>query len=438
MTRRCDIKIFLVFVFTLKQREDTEMRKSTILLCPEFNPDTWANLTADELQSATFLFDRGYTGHEHLDAFGIINMNGRLYDPYLGRMLSPDNFVQNPDYSQNYNRYSYAYNNPLKYTDPNGEIVWFVPIIYAAVNVTVDLIMNDFKMNIGEIAQSAVTGAVAGFLGGGGITTVGQALLSASISQVNRFMPSVPIYQSDNMSISISPMIGYGTSGFTMGGSINLSGQIDDFAFAGSVGIGYNSGVSSLGENVGAGGYWNAGGFVGYYDGHSTYGAGYSYNTFGGKMSQGVGAIHLKVGDFSLRFDEDYLGDHEDRYRTGGLLMTYKVNDDITLAFGGSMMTGNAKNQKIQSPEGNPNVTSGGNMYTNEDYKIRGGTMYGGIIYKGQAYFAGHNSEKRLHDIQNWIHRHWPIHDSPYFPNLGLPSRAYRYYGSYHPLYLYY
>ncbi len=69
----------------------------------------------------SYLFDRGFTGHQHLDAFGLINMNGRVYDPRLARFLSPDNFVQSPDYSQNFNRYSYALNNPLKYTDPDGE-----------------------------------------------------------------------------------------------------------------------------------------------------------------------------------------------------------------------------------------------------------------------------------------------------------------------------
>ena len=67
-----------------------------------------------------FIFDRGYTGHEHLDAFGLINMNGRVYDPYIGRFLSPDPLVQQPGNLQNYNRYSYVLNNPLKYTDPSG------------------------------------------------------------------------------------------------------------------------------------------------------------------------------------------------------------------------------------------------------------------------------------------------------------------------------
>jgi RHS repeat-associated protein len=65
-------------------------------------------------------YDRGYTGHEQLDDSGLIHMNGRLYDPELGRMLSPDPFVQIPEFSQNFNRYSYVLNNPLNLTDPSG------------------------------------------------------------------------------------------------------------------------------------------------------------------------------------------------------------------------------------------------------------------------------------------------------------------------------
>ncbi len=60
---------------------------------------------------------RGYCGHEMLNEFNLINMNGRIYDPVLGSFLSPDNYVQMPDNSQNFNRYSYCLNNPFKYTD---------------------------------------------------------------------------------------------------------------------------------------------------------------------------------------------------------------------------------------------------------------------------------------------------------------------------------
>ncbi|MCE4564663.1 VCBS repeat-containing protein [Maribellus sp. CM-23] len=68
--------------------------------------------------------DRGFTGHEHLSYFNIVNMNGRLYDPLVGRFLSVDPFVQAPDMTQSYNRYSYCLNNPLLYVDYSG-YNWF-------------------------------------------------------------------------------------------------------------------------------------------------------------------------------------------------------------------------------------------------------------------------------------------------------------------------
>ncbi len=57
----------------------------------------------------------------HIDiTFVSLSGNGRLYDPVIARVLSPDNYVQNPYNPQNYNRYSYCYNNPLVYVDPDG------------------------------------------------------------------------------------------------------------------------------------------------------------------------------------------------------------------------------------------------------------------------------------------------------------------------------
>jgi RHS repeat-associated protein len=63
---------------------------------------------------------RGYTGHEHLEQLNLVHMNGRVYDPGIGRMISPDPLVQFADESQSFNRYSYVLNNPLRYTDPSG------------------------------------------------------------------------------------------------------------------------------------------------------------------------------------------------------------------------------------------------------------------------------------------------------------------------------
>lgn len=63
----------------------------------------------------------GYCGHDMLPDFELIDMGGRVYEPSTSRFLSCDNYVQSPDKSQNFNRYSYCLNNPLRYTDPTGE-----------------------------------------------------------------------------------------------------------------------------------------------------------------------------------------------------------------------------------------------------------------------------------------------------------------------------
>ena len=63
---------------------------------------------------------RGYCGHEYLPMFGLVNMNARLYDPQSGRFLAPDPVIQTPDNPQNFNRYAYCLNNPLRYIDLTG------------------------------------------------------------------------------------------------------------------------------------------------------------------------------------------------------------------------------------------------------------------------------------------------------------------------------
>ncbi|MBL7712498.1 MAG: hypothetical protein JNL13_08550 [Chitinophagaceae bacterium] len=86
----------------------------------ERDPETWNYGVAGAGTKPGWL-TRGYTGHEMLPEYGLVNMNGRMYDPLNGRMLRPDNYVQDPTNTQNYNRFSYCLNNPMKYTDPSGD-----------------------------------------------------------------------------------------------------------------------------------------------------------------------------------------------------------------------------------------------------------------------------------------------------------------------------
>jgi len=129
--------------------------------------DAWGRQT---LVSGTSITNRGYIGEEHLNEFGLLNLNARIYDPALGRFLEMDPYVQNPDFTQSHNRYSYGMNNPLIFTDPDGELAWFVvpiicAVIFAAGNTATHAIngdINNFGDGLKYFAQGAVTGFALG------------------------------------------------------------------------------------------------------------------------------------------------------------------------------------------------------------------------------------------------------------------------------------
>jgi RHS repeat-associated protein len=123
--------------------------------------------------------NRGYTGHEHLHSVELIHMNGRLYDPKLHRFLQPDNFVQDPYNTQNYNRYGYCWNNPLKYTDPSGE--WIHILIGAVIGGVANWVVNGAQFNAKGLAYFGV-GAVAGALTAMGAGGVSSALANGSFA----------------------------------------------------------------------------------------------------------------------------------------------------------------------------------------------------------------------------------------------------------------
>lgn len=140
--------------------EDAEVVQST-------SYDAWGNPRNANTWSGDYngnlLFDRGFTGHEHIISLGLINMNGRVYDPLLSMMLSPDNYIQDQYFSQNYNRYRYCYNNPLSYNDPTGDVAeWIIEgIFWGFVNVISNLDVID---GFGEGALVFAAGFVCGSL----------------------------------------------------------------------------------------------------------------------------------------------------------------------------------------------------------------------------------------------------------------------------------
>ena len=113
---------------------------------------------------------RGFTDHEMLDDFGLIHMNGRVYDPVLARFLSADPFVQAPGNSQSYNRYSYCANNPLNATDPSGYSFWKDwggPVLGIIVAVVVTFATG--SPYLGGLAGGFVSGFSGSLLNGGSL-----------------------------------------------------------------------------------------------------------------------------------------------------------------------------------------------------------------------------------------------------------------------------
>lgn len=157
--------------------------------------DPWGNrrnpaLWKDADTRTKFIVDRGYTLHEHLDGFGLINMNGRVYDPLLGMFLSPDPYVQAPGNWLNYNRYGYCYGNPLLYTDPSGEIAWFIPLIIGAVvgAYSGGVIANEGQYNPAKWDYSS--GKTWGYMAGGAVVggisgTTGWAIAGSGMPMAN-------------------------------------------------------------------------------------------------------------------------------------------------------------------------------------------------------------------------------------------------------------
>jgi len=142
-------------------------------------------------------YDFYYSGWDYigkmLDEFGLINMNGRCYDPVVGRFLSPDIIVQNSNNTQCYNRYSYAVNNPLKYTDPSG---WSWTPIDAARHTS--MIANTMMMHLQDkfhpsIIRSGSSSRGSGYLFGSNaiIFQNAEATLQMALGDIAHILSSV-------------------------------------------------------------------------------------------------------------------------------------------------------------------------------------------------------------------------------------------------------
>lgn len=125
---------------------------------------------------------RGYTGHEFVDGTGVIHMNGRIYDSELGRFLQADPIIQAPRNTQNWNAYTYVFNNPFKYTDPTGEFAWFAGLVQALGTVTVTGVAGVTMAQVAVAVAAVSATAYMAAQGAAGANGVGGAYSGGTTS----------------------------------------------------------------------------------------------------------------------------------------------------------------------------------------------------------------------------------------------------------------
>lgn len=256
----------------------------------ELSYDAWGRLRNPSTHVAytpgsepVLFLGRGYTGHEHLTWFGLINMNARLYDAALGRFLSPDPYVQMPDFTQNFNRYSYCLNNPLVYVDEDGEFIFsfFLPGIGTLIDAalwggTINLISNWGNINnFGEALTAFGVGAGTGalmivnpVLG----ITAGGALTGATNSAIQQLDGTNGLNDLNWGALGKEALLGVATSAVSYGTfkGLNASGFAEKVTTSLGIkgnwskaisGISINSGItgatSGLTEGIGRGMFYN-------------------------------------------------------------------------------------------------------------------------------------------------------------------------------------
>ncbi len=250
--------------------------------------------------------------------------------PVLGRFLSPDSYVQAPDFTQSFNRYSYCLNNPLIYTDPDGEF-WHL-IIGAAIGGTINWATHGCKFNAKGLGYFGV-GALAGALGAGIGAGVSSAIAVAD-APTGSFLSAVGI--SRGFAAGFAGTATYAETGFAAG---FVSGA------AGGFSSGFVSGVGNAlieGKDVLAQGWdygWKgaiAGGIIGGIAGGID-AANHNRDFWSGANRQNVVVKVNAQGNGELISSADYSQGNQvtkDAFRTpltDGEGITTSSNGDITI-----------------------------------------------------------------------------------------------------------
>lgn len=129
-----------------------------------------------------------FTGREFDKETGLYFYRARYYDPKIGRFISRDQVVGSASFPQSLNRYSYVYNNPANYIDPNGDVALLIlgpaGAAISEVFYVADVVFTEREWSTATAAGRAAGGFVApyafwGALSAGPFAAGGAAAVSS-------------------------------------------------------------------------------------------------------------------------------------------------------------------------------------------------------------------------------------------------------------------
>jgi RHS repeat-associated protein len=386
------------------------------------NPDNW---TQADTRTA-FILNRGYTMHEHLPEFNLINMNGRVYDPLVAMFLSPDPYLQAPGNWLNYNRYGYCLNNPLLYTDPSGE---FLGLFLRAMSFLGGYLSNSIN----------------------GVSDPAGKAWKNSGNLVNGFSSAfqVPVYKDNNTLISV------GLDPLALGVSANVAHREGDNTSSLSVGFGALGGFYGNAGTSQKIGKWNVGGGIGIGNNYwgwnasavhsSGYGLGYGQTNYGDAAgldpsgqsnAQRVGSVTLFFNHNSFRLENDVLARNGDRWRTNAWELTFGE-----ISFGsyiytnyGAKDSNDTQDKSLTSPIWGANRNKEKHGVTAwKDGRVYSAPMWIGYRIGNQMSRIGYNFHGSQDLQQNGIHSRTSFGVQNYYLNYQFENRMYMSSGYYSP-----
>jgi RHS repeat-associated protein len=362
-----------------------------------YHYDAWGLRT---LVAGANITNRGFTGHEHLPEFGFINMNARLYDPVIGRFLAMDPYVQMPDYTQAFNRYSYSMNNPLIYTDPSGEKWWHW--------LLGDVLTGGLFSSSALITSSVVAGTVAGT---GAAVYATTFPFSNDFYELQKFISPIAIkppsfhFGSDQTGFGFDISAGFPTSA-APGARYHFGATYHINSYGGYQGWETRSGLETRMLPL----------------------VSYSYTKFrAGEFTQTTGMFRTGPPFAQLSYENDYMfffwgADKGDRWRTAAVQMNAGL-----FSFYLNMFTGDPDSFSIGDRERNVKMINGHLTYTGGSAdKYRAGVLSLGF----GPIRVGRNSEEIRKVFQNqFAHDILTGGDAKWFRVLDIMPRWYWYFG---------